>query len=46
MKNKENESVGHLFYLKKCMLLKMNYAVCVLGAHRRDGEKKIETMSP
>ena len=23
MKNKENESVGHLFYLQKCMLLKM-----------------------
>lgn len=23
MKNKENESVGYLFYLQKCLLLKM-----------------------
>lgn len=23
MKNKENESVGYLFYLQKCMLLKI-----------------------
>lgn len=46
MKNKENESVGHLFYLQKCMLLKMNYAFCVVGASQKDGAEKVETTRP
>lgn len=31
MKNKENESVGYLFYLQKCMLLKMTYDYVLWG---------------
>lgn len=39
MKNKENESVGHLFYLQKCMLLKMKCALCIVGAYLKDRVK-------
>lgn len=44
MKNKENESVGHLFYLPKCMLLKMKGALCLVGECMKDRVKEVEAM--
>lgn len=36
MKNKENESVGQLFYLQKCTLSKMKCAFCVVVGYIKD----------
>lgn len=41
MKNKENESVGHLFYLPKCMLLGMKCALCILSDDMKDRVKEV-----
>ena len=42
MKNKENESVGHLFYVQKCVLLQTEGALCVVGESKKDRVEEAE----